>query len=212
MQDMQSAAEIISTVVKNTKLMTSVKFRKGWDHQHENAVEFARMCEDNGAAYITVHGRTRSDFYSGEADWEAIAAVKQAVKIPVIGNGDITDVITAKAMLDQTKVDGVMIGRAALGAPWLISQIHNYIHNGIEPQIITPAEVKQTFLKHLQALVDYHGERLALPLSRKYAGWYSRGLRDAKRFRETYNRLGRMEEALAEIDRYFDSCQQQNEE
>ena len=212
MQDMQSAAEIIRTVVKNTKLMTSVKFRKGWDHQHENAVDFARMCEDCGAAYVTVHGRTRSDFYSGEADWDAIAAVKQAVKIPVIGNGDVTSIHKAKAMLEHTKADGVMIGRAALGAPWLISQIHDYIHNGIEPAEVTPNTVKQTFLKHLQALVDYHGERLALPLSRKYAGWYSRGLRDAKRFRETYNRLTTMEEALAEIHRYFDSCTQQDEE
>ena len=178
----------------------------------KNAVDFARMCEDCGAAYVTVHGRTRSDFYSGEADWDAIAAVKQAVKIPVIGNGDVTSVHKAKAMLEHTKADGVMIGRAALGAPWLISQIHDYIHNGIEPAEVTPNTVKQTFLKHLQTLVDYHGERLALPLSRKYAGWYSRGLRDAKRFRETYNRLTTMEEALAEIHRYFDSCTQQDEE
>lgn len=212
MQDMQSAADIIRTVVKNTKLMTSVKFRKGWDHQHENAVEFAKMCEDCGAAYVTVHGRTRSDFYSGEADWEAIAAVKQAVKIPVIGNGDVTDIYKAKAMLEYTKADGVMVGRAALGAPWLISQIHDYIHNGVEAQAVTAEEVKQTFLKHLRSLVDYHGERLALPLSRKYAGWYSRGLRDAKRFRENYNRLKTLEEAVAEINRYFDVCTQQDEE
>lgn len=206
MQDIKGASQIIETVVKNTKLMTSVKFRKGWDHQHVNAVEFAKMCENCGASYVTVHGRTRSDFYSGTADWDTIAAVKQSVKIPVIGNGDITDVYKAKAMFDYTKVDGVMVGRAVLGAPWLISQIHHYINEGTIPRQLTPQEVKQVLLTHLKALVNYHGERLALPLSRKYASWYSRGLREAKRFRETYNRIDNLDEALAEIHRYFDSC------
>lgn len=173
MQDMEGAAHIIEAVVNNTKLMVSVKFRKGWDHQHVNAVEFAKMCENAGAAYVTVHGRTRSDFYSGNADWDTIAAVKQAVKIPVIGNGDVTDAYKAKEMLNYTGVDGVMIGRAALGAPWLISQIHNYINEGITPRPLSPEEVKQIFLTHLKALIAYHGEKLALPLSRKYASWYS---------------------------------------
>jgi len=212
MQDMKSAEKIIRTVVKNTGLMTSVKFRKGWDHQHVNAVDFARMCEDCGAAYVTVHGRTRSDFYAGEADWDIIASVKQAVKIPVIGNGDVTDVYKAEKMLEYTGADGVMVGRAALGAPWLISQIHNYIHNGISPSTISADEVRKTFLTHLKMLVEYHGERLALPLSRKYAGWYSRGLRDAKKFREGYNHIGTLDEAVAEINRYFDCCTQLSEE
>ena len=164
------------------------------------------MCEDCGAAYVTIHGRTRSDFYAGTADWDTIAAVKQAVKIPVIGNGDVTDPEKAVQMMNYTGVDGVMVGRAALGAPWLISQIHNYIHNGTPPQKPSPPEIRQILLQHLQALVDYYGVRLALPLSRKYAGWYSRGLRDAKRFRETYNRLNSLDEAIAEINRYFDTC------
>lgn len=212
MQDMEGAAHIIEAVVNNTKLMVSVKFRKGWDHQHVNAVEFAKMCENAGAAYVTVHGRTRSDFYSGNADWDTIAAVKQAVKIPVIGNGDVTDAYKAKEMLNYTGVDGVMIGRAALGAPWLISQIHNYINEGITPRPLSPEEVKQIFLTHLKALIAYHGEKLALPLSRKYASWYSHGLRDAKRFREAYNRIDNLDEAVMEINRFFEGCTALNDE
>lgn len=212
MKDIKKASQIIETVKKNTKLNVSVKFRKGWDHQHVNAVEFASMCENSGASFITIHGRTRSDFYSGTADWDIIAEVKQAVKIPVIGNGDVTSPQRAKEMLDYTKVDGVMIGRAALGAPWLISQTDAYINQGIEPTPPTPEEIKNVLLAHLEALIAYYGEKLALPLSRKYAGWYSRGLRDAKRFRETYNKINDLTTARAEIEKYFASCEPLSEE
>lgn len=206
MKDMASAARIIETAVNSTKLMVSVKFRKGWDHQHVNAVEFARMCENAGASYLTIHGRTRSDFYSGQADWDTIAAVKQTVKIPVIGNGDITSPQRAREMFDYTKVDGVMIGRAALGAPWLISQTHNYIHNGTEPQPLRPKEVKKLLLSHINALVDYYGLRIALPLSRKYVCWYSKNMHDAKRFREIYTKIDDFDKAIAAINDYFDNA------
>lgn len=207
MKDIKKASQILETIKKNTSLPVSVKFRKGWDHQHVNAVEFASMCENSGASYITIHGRTRSDFYSGTADWDIIATVKQTVKIPVIGNGDVTTPQKAKEMLDYTKADGIMIGRAALGAPWLIAQTDAYINQGIFPVEPSPKEIKQVLLSHLESLIAYYGEKLALPLSRKYAGWYSRGLRDAKRFRENYNKISDLTLAKAEIEKYFASCE-----
>lgn len=206
MKDPLQASKIIESTVKATPLKVSVKFRRGWDHNSVNAVEFAKMCEDSGASYITIHGRTRSDFYSGEADWDTIAAVKQAVKIPVIGNGDVTDSYKAKEMFDYTKVDGVMVGRAALGNPWLVSQIHNYINEGIEPRKISVAETKAALLTHIKELSAYYGVDMAVAISRKYACWYSKNLYEAKKFRENYTKINNYEDAIAEINRYFDSC------
>ncbi len=203
MTDMERARAIITTVKKAVDLPVSVKFRKGWDHNNINAVEFAKMCEDCGSAYITIHGRTRSDFYAGEADWDIIAAVKQAVKIPVIGNGDIDSPQKAQQMIDYTKVDGVMIGRACLGKPWLIAQIHDYLEKGITPKPISIEVVKHTLLEHIKGLSDYYGEKLALALSRKYVCWYCKNLRDARKFREKYVRIDNMAEAFLEIDKFF---------
>lgn len=207
MQDMSNAAKIIESTVKATPLKVSVKFRKGWDCQHVNAVEFAKMCEASGASYITIHGRTRSEFYSGVADWDIIAAVKAAVKIPVIGNGDINSPYKAKEMIDYTKVDGVMIGRAALGNPWIISQTHNYLLHGQGPKPIPVKLVKECLLSHINELVAYYGEKLALPLSRKYVCWYSKSLHEAKKFREAYMRIDNFCAAMQEINRYFESCE-----
>ena len=206
MTDLPLAEQIIKTVVKATPLKVSVKFRKGWDCNHVNAVEFAKMCEDCGAAYITVHGRTRSEFYAGKADWDIIGEVKSAVKIPVVGNGDVTTPQKAKELLDYTGADGVMVGRAALGQPWLIAQIHNYLQNGTEPEPMPLPLAKQALLTHIKGLVDYYGERLALGLSRKYVCWYCKNLRDARRFRETYVRIDNLPDAIAEINRFFDEA------
>ena len=205
MTDINLASLIIKTAIKSTNLPVSVKFRKGWDYNHINAVEFAKMCEDSGASYITIHGRTRSEFYSGNADWDIIAAVKSAVKIPVVGNGDITTPQRAKEMLDYTKADGVMIGRAALGQPWLISQTHNYLEYGTIPDEMPISIIKTTLLAHIRGLVDYYGERLALGLSRKYVCWYCKNMRDARKFRETYVRIDNLQDAYQEIDNYFDT-------
>lgn len=208
MRDIPQAAEIIKSVVKNTKLNVSVKFRKGWDHNSVNAVEFAKMCEDNGASNVTIHGRTRSDFYSGLADWDIIAEVKSALKIPVIGNGDITIPQKAKEMIDYTKVDGVMIGRAALGSPWIISQTHDYLTKGIEPQEILLPEIKQILLTHIKELITYYGEKLALSISRKYVCWYSKNCHEARKFRENYVRINNFAEAFEAIEEYFNRCPQ----
>ena len=203
MTDMIQASRIIEKVRNATKLPVSVKFRKGWDHDHVNAVDFAKMCENSGASYLTVHGRTRSDFYSGEADWDIIANVKQNVKIPVIGNGDVDSPFAAKKMLDYTKADGVMIGRAALGRPWLIAQTHAYLEEDILPEKISIDMIKKSLLTHIKGLSEYYGERLALGLSRKYVCWYCKGLRDARKFREIYVRLDSMSQAMEAIEEFF---------
>lgn len=208
MTDMPLASKIIETVVKATPLKVSVKFRKGWDCQHVNAVEFAKMCEESGASYITVHGRTRSEFYSGRADWNIIGEVKAAVKIPVVGNGDVGSVTDARKMLEYTGADGVMIGRAALGQPWLISQIDKGLKTGEEFLPLPHQLVKETLLTHIKELVNYYGERVALGLSRKYVCWYTKSMRDAKRFREKYVHIDNLPEALEEINLYFEEAKE----
>ncbi len=203
MRDPLSASRIIGAVAAATPLKVSVKFRKGWDHEHVNAVEFAKMCEDSGAAYVTVHGRTRSDFYAGTADWDIIAAVKNAVKIPVVANGDVTDGASARRILEYTGADALMVGRAALGAPWLIAQIDAYLKRRTEAAAPGPSQIKQILLRHIGLLRDYYGERTALQLSRKYVCWYCKGLHDAKRFREQYTRINDLNQALAAVEDYF---------
>ena len=205
MKDVKLAEKIIKSVVDATPLKVSVKFRKGWDASSVNAVDFAKMCEASGASYITIHGRTRSAFYSGEADWNIIREVKEAVKIPVIGNGDINTPYDAERMIKETGVDGVMIGRAGLGNPWLISQTDDYLRTGTEPRKIPVTEIKAFMLKHIEELSNYYGQEMGLAISRKFVCWYCKNLRDAKRFRETYTKINDYQQAMSAIDEYFDS-------
>lgn len=204
MKNPEQAAKIIKSVKNAVKLPVSVKFRKGWDNNSVNATDFAKMCEASGAEFITVHGRTRAQGYSGTADWNIIKEVKSAVKIPVVGNGDVTSPQSAAEMIKQTGCDGVMIGRAALGAPWLTGEIAKYLKTGSLPQKQPVQEVKNTLLKHISLLTEYYGEKLALALSRKYVCWYSKNFRDAKRFRENYMKINDYQAAVAEINAYFD--------
>ena len=208
MKDISLASKIIKTTVDATNLNVSVKFRKGWDNNSVNAVEFAKMCEDSGASYIAIHGRTRAQGYAGVADWNIIKEVKNSVKIPVIGNGDITTVYDAKRMIDETGVDGVMVGRGALGNPWLLGQIHNYINNKIEPRIILPIELKEALLQQLSDMVDFYGKEMAVAISRKYVCWYSKNLRDAKKFREIYTKIYDYDVAINTIEDYFSKQQE----
>lgn len=204
MKNPEQAAKIIKSVKNAVKLPVSVKFRKGWDNNSVNATDFAKMCEASGAEFITVHGRTRAQGYSGTADWNIIKEVKSAVKIPVVGNGDVTSPQSAAEMIKQTGCDGVMIGRAALGAPWLIGEIAKYLKTGSLPQKQPAQEVKNTLLEHISLLTEYYGEKLALALSRKYVCWYSKNFHDAKRFRENYMKINDYQAAVAEINAYFD--------
>ena len=197
------ASKIIEATVKATPLKVSVKFRKGWDNEHINAVSFAKMCEQSGAEYITVHGRTRAQGYSGVADWNIIGEVKSSVKIPVIGNGDIDTPEKAQERIDQTGVDGIMVGRALLGHPWLLNKIHCALKGLAEPENPDIEQIKNTLLEHLRFLVQYYGEFGGLAVSRKHIGWYVRGLYEAKRFREEYTKINDIEKAKNLIDEYF---------
>lgn len=204
MKDIQKASEIIKATVNAVNLQVSVKFRKGWDVDSVNAVDFAKMCQDSGAAFITVHGRTRAQGYSGKAGWNIIREVKAAVNIPVVGNGDVVSAQSAKQMLEETGVDAVMVGRAALGAPWLLGQIAQYLENGTYQDTVSISDIKQTVLEHIELLRQYYGTELALALSRKYVCWYSKNLYEAKRFREEYMKINDYQTALEQICRYFD--------
>ena len=203
MKDLPRAAKIIEAVVKATPLTVSVKFRKGWDNEHINAVEFAKMCEESGASYITVHGRTRAQGYSGEADWNIIKAVKESIKIPVIGNGDIDSPQKAQQSMQESGVDGVMIGRAVLGNPWLLNQTHEYLQNGALPAEPTLLQIKTMLLNHLRLLMEYYGEKAGIAVSRKHVGWYVRSLYEAKKFREQYTKLTEFTAAEKLINDYF---------
>lgn len=203
MRDMPLASQIIEATVKASPLKVSVKFRKGWDSEHVNAVEFAKMCENSGASYITVHGRTRAQGYSGVADWDIIKAVKESVMIPVIGNGDIDSPQKAEQMLEYSHVDGIMIGRALLGNPWLLNQTHQYLTAGIKPIAPTLEQIKNTLLKHLALLVDYYGEKSGMAISRKHISWYVKGLYDAKAFREQYTKLNELAAAQDLVENFF---------
>jgi len=203
MKDLPRAAKIIETTVKATPLKVSVKFRKGWDNHLINAVDFAKMCEESGASYITVHGRTRAQGYAGQADWDIIKEVKNAVHIPVIGNGDITSVYSAQEMISKTNVDGVMIGRGCLGNPWILGQTHNFINKGITPQKISILDIKETLLQHVREIASFYGKEMGVAISRKYVCWYSKNLRDAKKFREKYMHISDYNEAIETIENYF---------
>lgn len=211
MKDMPRAAKIIEATVKATPLKVSVKFRKGWDNNSVNAVEFAKMCEESGASFVTVHGRTRAQGYSGVADWDIIRQVKEAIKIPVIGNGDVVSVETAEKLLKQTNADGVMVGRGSLGNPWLLGQIHEYLQNKILPRDISVGEIKEALLQQLNDMVSFYGKEMAVAISRKYVCWYSKNLRDAKKFREIYTRIYDYDEAVKAIEAYFSKREQGDE-
>lgn len=203
MKDLNLASKIIEATVKATDLNVSVKFRKGWDNNSANAVEFAKMCEESGASYITVHGRTRAQGYSGLADWNIIKEVKNSVKIPVIGNGDITLPEKAKEMIDLTGVDGVMIARGTLGNPWILGQTHDYLTTGTYSKINSVFEIRDALLQQLNDMVDFYGKEMAVAISRKYVCWYSKNLRDAKKFREIYTKIYDYDVAIQTINDYF---------
>lgn len=168
--------EIVSSVVEAVPIPVTVKIRSGWDHEHINAVEVAKICEEAGAKAICVHPRTRSQGYSGKADWSIIKHVKENISIPVIGNGDITSVEDAKRMLEETGCDAIMIGRGVLGRPWLIREINHYLETGEKLEEPSPIEKIDFCLKHLDNLYQLKDEHLAVLEIRSHIAWYLKGL------------------------------------
>lgn len=197
--------DILGSLVKAVEKPVTVKIRKGFDDGHVNAVEIARIAEDCGVSAIAVHGRTREQYYTGRADWEIIAAVKEAVSIPVIGNGDVTDGGSAKAMLERTGCDGVMIGRAARGNPWIFREISYFLENGTQAARPSMEEVKETVLRHASLLVEYKGEYTGIREMRKHVAWYTAGYPHSARLRRRVNELESLEELRENIEQLFRS-------
>lgn len=202
MQDPVKAAAIVKAVAKAVDLPVTVKMRSGWDADSVNAVELAKRCEDAGAAAVTVHARTRMQMYAPSADWTILTKVKQAVDIPVIGNGDVTDAKTAARMYEETGCDFVMVGRAAMGAPWLFSQINAYIGEGRILPDPPVAKRMLVLLEQAKATAEEKGERVAMREMRKHAAWYMRGLRGAAEFRRrsgTLSTFGELEQLAYDV-------------
>lgn len=205
MRNLPLAAAIIGSVVKSVALPVTVKFRLGWDGEHITAPELGRIAAENGAVAVTVHGRTREQFYQGAADWEGIAAVKQSVVIPVVGNGDIDSPQAAEEMIRQTGCDGVMIGQASLGRPWLFRQVSVYLDTG--ELISQPSLVEQfaVIRKHLRLQVAYAGEERGIKEMRKHLAWYLKGTPGAARFREKLITLTSLPEVMRELRQYAET-------
>ncbi len=196
----QLAGEIVAAVVAAVNVPVTVKIRKGWNDDSTNAVEMAQIAERNGASAITVHGRTREQFYSGTADLDIIKTVKQSVSIPVIGNGDITDEDSAKRMLEYTGCDGIMIGRGAQGNPWIFERVIHYLGTGEKLPLPTPQERAEKMREHLELLIKYKGDYRGIQEARKHMAWYIKGCRGGAKLREAIMRASTPDEMLKIID------------
>lgn len=200
MKDPILAGKIIEATAKAINKPVTVKIRKGFDDEHVNAVEMAHVAEESGAAAVAVHGRTRQQYYSGQADWDIIAQVKDAVKIPVLGNGDVVDGESAKAMFDKTGCDGILVGRAAQGNPWIFKEINHYLETGEKLQRPSKEEMNKVIKEHARLQLETKGEYTGVREMRKHLAWYTAGLPHSAAFRNQINLVETYEGLLKAID------------
>ncbi len=207
MRDEVAAARLLEATVRAVQVPVTLKMRMGWDHANLNAPTLARIAEDVGIRMVTVHGRTRQQFYTGTADWRFIAGVKAATRLPVIANGDILTVDDAAEALRQSGADGVMIGRGCYGRPWFPAQVARFLTTGERVGAPSLMEHKRLLLEHYRAMLAHFGTEPGLRLARKHVSWYSRGLHGSAEFRVAVNRLTEAPAVEALIERFFDSVQ-----
>ena len=207
LKDEPLVAQILKAVVNAVDVPVTLKIRTGWDKNNRNAVQIAKMAEDLGVQALAMHGRTRACLYTGDAEYDTIAAVKQAIKIPLIANGDITTPEKAKFVLDYTGADAVMIGRAAQGRPWIFREIDHFIKTGerLPPPEVT--EIRSVMLAHLHDLYAFYGDLTGMRMARKHISWYTKGLKDSANFRHSMNTLQTIDLQLSAIDAFFNHLQ-----
>ena len=202
MRNPKLAGQVLDQVVKNSKKPVTLKVRKGWDDNSINALEIAKIAEDRGICAITIHGRTREQYYSGQADWDIIGEVKSQISIPVIGNGDVTSVEDAIRIKDHTGCDAIMIGRGAQGNPWIFKRIDHYMKTG---QLLDPPSKDEKIdiaIKHMGLAIKEHGEYVAVREMRKHIGWYLKGMKHSARFRDQINHMVTAKEVIDTLDQY----------
>ena len=192
--------EIVSQTVKAIQKPVTVKIRKGFDDDHVNAVEVAKVIEEAGASAVAVHGRTREQYYSGKADWDIIRQVKEAVSIPVIGNGDVTSGEKALAMKEQTGCDGIMIGRGAEGNPWIFRELVEYDRTGVLPGRPSKEQIKEKMLRHARLQIEFKGDYLGIREMRKHVAWYTKGMKGSAKLRDEINKVESYEELKQLLD------------
>ena len=203
MREEDQAGRIMEAVVKAVDLPVTLKMRTGWDDSSRNAPRLARIAQDAGIRMITVHGRTRCQFYNGSADWKFIARVKQAVDIPVIGNGDVTSLDDVTTLLAESGADGVMIGRGAYGRPWFLRQVIDYLRTGVRGPDPPLDEQHATVRRHYLDMLSHFGRETGLRMARKHVGWYTKGLPKSAEFRAKVNAITDADAALAAIDAFY---------
>ena len=211
MRNPKLAAEVLTAVVKNSEKPVTLKIRKGWDDDSVNAVEIAKIAEECGISALAIHGRTREQFYSGKADWDIIAEIKQAINIPVIGNGDVFEVEDAVNMLEKTKCDAIMIGRGAQGNPWIFNRINHYMKTGEILPEPTLEEKITTAIRHMNLAVAEHGDYVAVREMRKHIGWYLKGLKNSAKYRDQINKITDYKEVIAMLEEYMQHSLTQSE-
>ena len=202
--DLEKAESILKTVMVHSKVPVTLKIRKGWDKENIVAVEIAKIAEAVGISAITIHGRTRSEFYTGKADLDIIKQVKESVHIPVIGNGDVIDGESAKRMFEYTGVDGIMIGRGTFGKPWIFKEIIEYLETGKIMEEPTNSEKLKIIEKHIELAVEEKGE-IAVKELRKHIAWYTKNLKNSSEFRNSINKIETKEDLINKIEEYFKS-------